>query len=170
MAVTLKDETILNEWDQLVHGAAGNSQGVYNDIQRILRDFKVPGDWSADLEEVQSGGFFAKTKREFMIVRLDQFKDYRHYIGARDYGTALYVCRFLTVEPGFFKKAISAKLAEGDWAALSAPKNLLVEQDLRAWVTVVHHATTGAVETLLAKLGQDKSALRRDTRGILQVW
>jgi len=87
-----------------------------------------------------------------------------------DYGVSLDVCRFLTVEPGMFKKMISEKLSGGFTGALSAPKNVLVEQDLRAWVTVVHHAVLSSVESLMGKLGQDAGKIRRQSKGALEVW
>src|SRR5262249_16685680 len=98
------------------------------------------------------------------------FSDYRQYVGVRDYGIHLDTCRFLTCEPGYFKKKISAKLAEGDWMAMSAPKNILIEQDLTAWTTVVHHAVLDGVSSLMKKLGQDTSKLRRDSKGVLEIW
>jgi len=104
-----------------------------------------------------------------LVVQLEEFGDYRMYMAARDYGIHLDICRFLAVEPGFFKKAISERLT-GEGETLSAPKNILLHQDLRAWVTVVHHAVVDAVEELMEKLGQDPSRIRRESKGFLEVW
>ena len=109
-------------------------------------------------------------RRDFLIVRLGQFADYRIYVGARDYGIHLDVCWFLTVEPGFFKRKIAERLADGDWTALSAPKNILIEQDLKAWGAVVHRCVVEAVGTLMDTLGQDKNKIRRESKGYLSVW
>ena len=108
------------------------------------------------------------------MIKLDQFKDYNMYVSARDYGVHLDVCRFTTVEPGFLKKglseAISSRLTgEKEGTLLSAPKNILVHQDLRAWVTVVHHAVVDAVESLMQELGQDPSKIDRRSRGFLGI-
>ena len=120
-------------------------------------------------EEVKSSGWFSKVQREFLIIRLEQFGDYRMYVAAREYGVHLDVCRFMTVEPGFFKKQLAERVGgSGDF--LSAPKNILVEQDLRAWVTVVHHCVVDSVEALMGKLGQDRSKIRRESKGFLGVW
>lgn len=170
MAITLKEETILNQWSTMVDQGAGQSEKLLADIERRLDQANIPGGASWNREEVQSSGWFSKVKRELVLVTLDQFKDYRMYIGARDYGVHLDVCRFLTVEPGFFKKAIAEKLSGGDWSALSAPKNVLVEQDLTAYVTVVHHCVVDAVAALMGKLGQDPGKLRRESKGILEIW
>lgn len=143
---------------------------VLNGIQDRLGDADIPGNCTWDVDEVKSSGWFSKVRREFLIVRLAQFSDYRIYIAAREYGIHLDVCWFLAVEPGFFKQAVSDSLTNGDWQALSRPKNILVEQDLRAWVTVVHHAVKDSVESLMEELGQDKGLLKRESKGFLSVW
>jgi hypothetical protein len=170
MAVKLKEETILNQWSMLIDGAAGRGNEVLDSIQFHLEAARIPGNCQWSVDEVESGGFLSKTRREFLIVRLDQFSDYRNYVGVRAYGTHLDCCRFLTVEPGFFKRQISQAITGGEDRLLSTPKNLLVEQDLSAWVTVVHHAVLDAVKSLYAKLGQDPAGIRRETKGFLQVW
>jgi hypothetical protein len=170
MAVKLKDETILNQWSMIIDGAAARGNEVLDSIKFHLAAAQIPGSCQWSVEEVESGGFLSKTKREFLIVRLDQFSDYRNYIGVRAYGTHLDCCRFLTVEPGFFKRQLSQAIAPGEDRLLSAPKNLLVEQDLQAWVTVVHHCVLDAVKGLMQKVGQDPAGIRRETKGFLQVW
>jgi hypothetical protein len=63
-----------------------------------------------------------------------------------------------------------AQQVAGDAYALSGPKNILVEQDLRAWLTVVHHAVIDAVDGLFDDLKRDRSKIRRKSRGILEIW
>ena len=170
MAVRLKDETILNQWSMLVDGAAEHCHEVLEDIQDRLEAARIPGTCRWLVSEVESGGFLSKTRREFLIVQLDQFADYRNYIGVRPYGTYLDCCRYLTVEPGFLKRQLSQAITGGDNRLLSTPKNLLIEQDLSAWASVVHHAVLDAVRSLMTKSGQDLAGLRRETKGFLQVW
>ncbi len=169
MATTLKEETILNEWSMIVDHGAGNGPAVLDQIQKCLGEARIPGDCAWCLEEVKSQGLFSKVRREFLIVSLGQFKDYHMYIGIRDYGIHLDCCRFLTVEPGLFKKMLSEKLT-GSADTYSMPRNILVEQDLRAWATVVHHGVTDAVGALLTRLGQDPTLLQKGTKGILEIW
>ena len=169
MAITLKEETILNEWSMMVDHGCGNARVVLDEIQKRLQEAQIPGECSWCVEEVKSQGLFSRVRREFLIVNLEQFKDYHMYIGIRDYGVHLDCCRFLTVEPGFFKKMVSEKLT-GTADAISAPKNILVEQDLKAWATVVHHAVTDSVESLLTKLGQDPRLMHKGTKGMLEIW
>lgn len=169
MAITLKEESILNEWTMMVDHGSGSAGAVIDGIKARLQEAQVPGNCNWKIEEVKSSGFFAKVRREFLIVTLDEFSDYHMYIGIRDYGVHLDCCRFLTVEPGFLKKWASEKLT-GYADALSAPKNILIHQDLRAWTTVVHHAVVGSVEELMTKLGQDTTRLNRGSKGFLEIW
>ena len=168
MAITLKEETILDQWSMMVDGAANRAQAVLDDVGRRLKAADVPGGCDWEVEEVKSSGWFAKVRREFLVVRLERFGDYRMYVAAGEYGAHLDVCRFLTVEPGFFKKQLAERF--GGMDALSAPKNILVEQDLRAWVTVVHHCLLNAVGALMDKLGQDRGKIHRESKGYLAVW
>ncbi len=169
MSITLKEETVLNEWSTLVDQAAEHRHRVLEDIQSRLQEAQIPGECTWALEEVQSSGWRSKVRREFLIVQLQQFKDYRIYIAARDYGVHLDACRFLTVEPGFFKKKVAERLG-GDKGALSAPRNILIEQDLKAWVTVVHHTVVDSIHTLVKSLGQDPSLIQRGSKGLLEIW
>ena len=57
-------------------------------------------------------GLFGK-KRDYLMVTNAALKDYRMYVGARDYGRHLDISWFLTVELGFFKKAFSEVLTKG---------------------------------------------------------
>lgn len=50
---------------------------------------------------------------------------------------------------------------------LSAPKNILVHQDLNAWG---HHMVLDSVEELLKTLGQDPARIRRESKRFLVGW
>ena len=169
MSITLKDESILNEWSMIVDHGAGNEQFIVDQIDERLTAANIPGHCHWDLEDVQSSGWLSKVKRQFLLIRLDQFADYRMYVGIRDYGIHLDCCRFLTVEPGFMKKWAAEKLA-GSPDALSAPKNILIHQDLRAWVTVVHHVVIDSVEALMLKLNRNPNVIQRGSKGFLEIW
>ncbi|MEZ5358871.1 MAG: hypothetical protein R3F48_08560 [Candidatus Zixiibacteriota bacterium] len=169
MSIKLKEESILNEWSMVLDNAAGNAPTVLEGIQNRLQQSEIPGNCVWSIEEVQSSGFFSKVRREFLIVTLEQFRDYHMYIGIRDYGVHLDCCRFLTVEPNFLKKWASEKLT-GSAEALSAPKNILIHQDLSAWVTIVHHAVVKSVEDLMNNIGSDPKLLQRGSKGIMEIW
>ena len=165
----LKEETILNEWSGMIFGAAEHGMEVLKGVHRRLLAAQMPGGCSWGLATVRSTGIISRVKRQFLVVELEQFEDYHMYIGARPYGNQLDCCRFLTVEPGVLKGYIASKLS-GSADALSAPRNILVHQDLRAWATVVHRAVIEAVQELYKSLGQDSKHLRRESRGILEIW
>jgi len=169
MAMTLKEQCILNEWAMVVDNAAGNVQTVLNDIEGRLEESQIPGNCKWEIKEVKSEGFWGRVRRDFLFVSLKQFSDYHMYIGIRDYGAHLDCCRFLTLEPGFLKRWASEKLT-GYEDELSVPKNILVEQDLRAWTTVVHHSVLDSIEALMKKLGKDTKLLRRRSKGYLDIW
>lgn len=169
MTVTIKEETILNQWSMIVEGTADRGEDVLRAILAHLKDARLPEGCSCHKDTVQSGGWMSKVKREFLICENESFKDYRVYIGVRAYGANLDVCRFVTVEPGFMKQLMSQQMA-GDAYALSGPRNILVEQDLKAWLTVVHHAVIDAVDDLFSDLKRDRSKIRRESRGILEIW
>ncbi len=166
---TLMEESILNEWSMVVDHGAGQVGNVVAGIHRRLAEACIPGGCSWHLQEVKSSGFFSKTRREFLIVELDQFRDYRHYIGIRDFGVHLDCCRFLTVEPGAFKRMAAQRLT-GSAEGLSAPKNILVHQDLRAWSSVVHQAVLDSVEEVMTILGKDPRLMQRGSKGALEIW
>lgn len=169
MSITLKEESILNEWTMILDNGAGNENSLINDIQNRLEESSIPGDCHWSVEEVKSKGIFSRVKREFLVVNLEQFRDYHMYIGVRDYGIHLDCCRFLTVEPGVFKKWASKKIT-GTIDAFSIPKNILNYQDLRAWATVVHHDVLDAVSALMKKLDQDPKLIQRGSKGFLDIW
>lgn len=166
---TLKDELILNEWAMIIDQASGEEVGLINDIKNNLENSSIPGDCHWSIQEVKSKGIISRVKREFLVVHLEQFSDYHMYIGVRDYGVHLDCCRFLTVEPNVFKKWTSKKLT-GFIDSYSVPKNILLHQDLRAWITVVHHCVLEAVSALMKKLDQDPKLLQRGSKGYLDIW
>jgi hypothetical protein len=115
MAVTLKDEKILDTWGVVMESGSGHAASVLQNIQDLLKHSDLPGiSW--DIVEAQPGmlkGLFGK-KREYLRITNEGLKDYRMYLGARGYGKHLDISWFLTVEPGFFKSAFSAMLAHGN--------------------------------------------------------
>ena len=175
MAITLKDETVIREWEQLLLNTHEHRDKLMDDIESKLDAANISDFCSWSREEVQSSGWFSKVKREFIIVKNEQFKDYRTYISAHIYGTHLYVSWFVTVEPGFLKKTVSDRLSKSlvgkeVQGLLSAPKNILIAQDLSAWSTITHEVVLEAVSELMDALGQDPSMLRRDVKEVLQGW
>lgn len=171
MAVTLKDEKILDSWGLVMEGAAGHAHSLTERIEGLLKHGELPGiSWK--ITEAQPGmlkGWFGK-KRDYLMITSESLKDYRMYLGARDYGKHLDVSWFLTVEPGFFKSVFSSMLAHGNMNAISFSLDVFDSQDLRAYVTAVHHCCVmrGVCE-IGSKLGLDMSKFDWHSKGALQV-
>jgi hypothetical protein len=172
MAVSLKDEKLIDSWGVVMESGAGKQEHVLAYTKQRLHSSELPGVQWQDVE-VQPGmikGFFGK-RRDYLMVTCQGLKDYRMYVGARDYGKHLDVSWFLTVEPGFFKSAFSSMLAHGNPKALSFALDIFDNQDLRAYVTSVHRcAVRQAVEQVGQELNQDTSGYNWRSKGALEVW
>lgn len=172
MAVTLNDQKILDQWGVVMECGAGKDTALLQSTQDMLRDSNLPGvAWEkVDAQTGMLRGLFGN-KRGYLMITCEAVKDYRMYLGARDYGKHLDVSWFLTVEPGFFKSAFSALLAHGNFQALSFNLDVFQNQDLRAYVTSVHRlAVRKAVEQIGAMIGQDTSKFNWQSKGFLGVW
>lgn len=173
---TLKDETIVDSWATVITGGRGKVDYVFDTVQKLLTESEIPGvEWK--MGEVTTGffsGLFGK-KRDYIFVTYEAVKDYKMYVGARDYGAHLDVQWFLTTEPGFFK-SMSAKAATMAAAASGSDKvftyvmDIFAQQDLRAFVTVVHHCVKTPVKFLMEELKQDSSLIDQKSKGFLEVW
>ena len=64
------------------------------------------------------------------------------------------------IHRGFFEKMLPNPIVTLD---------LFDEQDLRAYVGVVHHAFLDAIVDLMVELGQDASKLERSSKGFLGI-
>jgi hypothetical protein len=172
MAVSLKDEKLIDSWGVVREGGAGKYEHTLAYVKQRLHSSELPGvEWKN--VEVQPGmikGMFGK-RRDYLMVTCQGLKDYHMYVGARDYGKHLDISWFLTVEPGFFKSAFSAMLAHGNINALSFSLDIFDNQDLRAYVTSVHRcAVKQAVEQVGQELNQDTSKYNWKSKGFLEVW
>jgi hypothetical protein len=172
VAVTLNDQKILDQWGVVLEGGAGKDAAMLQMIQNTLKSSELPGvQWeNVNAQPSMLKGWFGN-KRAYLMVTSEAVGDYRMYVGARDYGKHLDVSWFLTVEPGFFKSAFSAMLANGNYQALSFSLDVFKNQDLRAYVTSVHRfCVRKAVEQVAAQIGQDTSGFDWKSKGFLQVW
>lgn len=169
MALTLKSETVVNEWATVVMSGSGNAQFVLDGIQRRLEAAQIPGNCAWEMVEVKGSAINIFLKRQFLRVRISGLGDFQIFIGIRDYGVNLDCCRIMTMRRSLFKR-ILAVYTLGILGKPGVSKNILKQQDLRAWGTVVHHAVIESVDELLEKLGQDKSKLNRGSKGFLDIW
>jgi hypothetical protein len=155
----------------LIDNAQGKTEELYQTTMRFIQESRAP---EVKIEEVKVrpswlAGLFGR-ERKYLMVRNEGLKDYRMYVGARDYGNNLDVSWYLTCEPGFLKKTFSRILTEGATdKAFSFDLDIFQQQDLTAYVTCVHHCLLKAVEAIMLGLGQDFSKIERKSRGFLGV-
>ena len=164
--MALRNEAVLEQWGRVVDKGAGKGKWILDNVENMIKEANMPGIMAQ--QQAVSTGMFS-TKRDFLVVGHSSLKDYKMYIGARDYGIHLDVAWYLTAEPRFFKRAVS-KYTLGNPHALSQQIDFFSQQDLRAFVGVAHHYVTETVETVLDELGQDPTGLNTRSKGFLELW
>lgn len=174
---TLKGEKVVESWATVIEGAQGKADAVFEIARNFLEKSEAPGvSWEMiDAQPSRIKGMVGK-KREHILVINKDLKPYRMYMGVRDYGTHLDVSWFLTEEPSILRiigrlllSAFTFGIYLIYWLLFKGP-DIFDQQDLRAYVTVGHHAVIRGVETLMAELNQDISGIDRKSKGFLEVW
>lgn len=168
MAIKIVSENITNEWASIINFAAGSEDQVLDDIKQRIEESDMPGTYCG-IQEAQSGGMFGKKKQDFLICENEAFKDYRFFIGATSYGKHLYVCWYLTCQPGAFKQMF-AEHQTGHHMGLSMPSDPIGQQGYSAWQSIVHDCVYEAVREFTKQGNGDPSRIRRESRGLLQIW
>ena len=158
---------VVDSWNVLIEEGSGRSGEVLGDAERFVLEGKAP---YVRVERVEvspglMGGIFGEV-REFLVVR-GRWDSFRMFIGARDYGKDLDVSWHLHYKPSFLEAvlltfSLARPLSVID---LSVPDL----QDLKAYVTHVHHAVLKAVDRQLRSLNQDPSKIERRSKGFLGV-
>jgi len=151
----------------LVENAHGKGAEIFNSTKQLLQESKV-SDIKTEMVKVVGGGFFKIREFDYLMVTNESLKDFRMYVGARDYGNDLNISWYLTCEPGPLKKLFS-DLIEKNPMALSLSLNVFNYEELNAYTTKVHHCVLKAVESLMMNLGQDFSKIERKSKGFLGV-
>ena len=164
----LRRQQVIERWDTLLDGAQGHGARVVGTTVSELGRMQLPAvRWAqAALSPGVLRGLIGDT-RSFLVVNHTanpRLKTYRMYVNVRDYGTNLQTSWFLTFQPPFWKRMRNTYTP-----SLNLGLDLFDEQDLRAYVTAVHHAFLAAVVELLASQGKDASSLNRTSRGFLGI-
>jgi len=174
---TLKGEKVSESWAIVIEGGQGKADRIFEATRDFLGKSEAPGvSWEAvDAQPSRVKGLIGKKREHILVVNKD-LKPYRMYIGARDYGAHLDVSWFLTEEPSILRilgRLLLSVITFGIyliyWVLFKGP-DIFDQQDLRAYVTVGHHAVLRAVETLMGELNQDVSRIDRKSKGVLEVW
>lgn len=163
--VDLSNVKILDSWSVLIEKACGEREKIYSAMRKFIEESKVP---EISIEPVIVTDQYKIRQEEYLMVSNKKLKDFRMYVGARDYGLDLNVSWYLTCEPGFFKSLLSEIIEKSPYA-LSFTLNIFEQEELTAYVTKVHRCLLKAVESLMMNLGQDFSKVERKSRGFLGV-
>jgi len=167
MAIVLKRDAVLQNWNTLVTKGAGHGKKLLDQINVALAATKIEGIHGSE-QDVTTGGIFGE-KRNFLVVGHSKLREYNLFINARDYGTNLDVSWYLTLRPTGLKRTIS-KYTTGNPQALSMHMNVFSQQDLSAFVSVVHNCVKDAVQALYEELELDPAGLNTQSKGFLNVW
>ena len=165
----LSNQTVVDRWDTLVDGGNGRATQVIDcTLEHIER--RKPPRIALNQSDLAPGvwrGLTGNTRPFLIVSQLGnrRLAPYRMYVNVRDYGETLQASWFLTYQPGFFERLALVLRRR----APSLDLDLFDEQDLRAYVTAVHHCFLDAVVELLTSLQQDASKLERSSKGFLGI-
>jgi hypothetical protein len=168
MATSLRSEKVVKQWGTVVERGAGRDKWVLDTTETLIKEVSPP-TVVTKREPVTSGGMFSE-KRDFLIVTHNTLREYAMFIGAQNFGKDLAVAWYLTVNPGFLKRAISKKLTNGDPNALSGVLPVFAQQDLSSLLSSAHHRLKEVVQELFSELSQDSSRIDWNPKGFLNIW
>jgi len=159
----LRRRQVIDRWDMVIAGGSGQSQLVIEATQEHIDEFDPPNVAleRADMAPGLWRGLTGDT-RPFLIAQNStnrRIKSYRMFVNVRDYGEALQTSWYLAYLPTIWQRFRGR---------LGQDLDLFDEQDLRAYVTVVHQSFIEAVIDLLNTLGQDTN-VNRTSKGFLGV-
>jgi len=161
--LSLKDGKIAQEWSIMLPECQGGGPGLVEAIQQKFAAYEAPGlSWK---EESASTGFMKSLlgkRRDFLVVRNEQFPEWLVCIGARDYGRFLYVVWYLTASPRFVNKIRAA----GSGDVLVDELDVFDQQDVNAFVSITRMATVTATEEFAKRRELDLEQLARHSRGL----
>ncbi len=173
--VVLGKEKILDNWFVLIDGARGRGSDVIKKTLEFIQKSRAPGITVEEVKVFPPGGwkflsgFFKRFDigRPYLRVVNEDLGKIDMYVGAQDYGENLYVSWYLVMEAGFFDRLFPSEKAARLWRTVGG--DILVEEELNAYVTCIHHCLLKAVEWLMTELGQDFSKVDRKSKGFLGV-
>ena len=160
----LRREQIIDRWDLLVSGGQGQGDAVVSATVFQIDQQKLPGvsykhaNFSPGIVRGLAGN-----TRPFLVISQSgnrRLQPSRMHVSVRDYGDNLQTSWFLSYHRSFFERIKPNPLVQLD---------LFDEQDLRAYVTAVHHCFTDSVVDLVSSLGQDTSRVDRSSKGFLGI-
>jgi len=165
----LSREEIIDRWSVLIENGNGRAEKIFGDTEDFIKKSEAP---KLSVERKEIAPTITKdilgVRRNFLVVtnfENPKLLNYKTFICARDYGNNLDVSWYLTYKMGIFEALLSLI-----FRGRVVPRlDLFDEQDLRAYVTNVHHSLLKAVDKLMLELKQDPSQIDRKSKGFLGV-
>jgi len=180
--LVLREDKILEKWSVLIQNAKGKGSEIVKRITNNVEEANVPG-MKAEMAKVfpKMVPGFLDTKvfktieregRDYLMIRNSSIDSMLLLVGAQDYGKNLFVSWYLICEPRTVDKvfaAFSGKLADDKAKWMPVINNIFMEEELTAYVTLVHHCVLNVVEGLMSNMGEDYSKIDRKSRGFLGI-
>lgn len=157
----LRRDQVVDRWDILIDGGQGRRDEIMAVTTTRIDSQGLP-QIQHETRELATSYLRAETRPFLVVSHADnrRLRGYRMHVNVRDYGTTLQANWYLSYHRGFFEKMLPNPIVTLD---------LFDEQDLRAYVGVVHHCFLAAVVDLMVGLGQDTSKLERSSKGFLGI-
>jgi hypothetical protein len=155
-ALVLQRSNVAASWSCILENAQGNATRIYRSTAAAILAAQIPDVY---LERaIVRPNHWSKQEREYLLVTNERLKEYHIYIGSHDYGTNLAIYWYLVVTPPDLFPVLSA----GD-------SHLFQQQEVHAYVTVIHRCLRQAIAELLLSMGQETSQLEATTTGFSGV-
>ena len=159
----LRRRSIVDRWDLVIAGGSGQAEAVIEGTQNYISALDPP-NVTIDSIDMAPGIWrgLAGDTRPFLIAQNStnhRIRSYHMFVNVRDYGESLQTSWYLAYLPTIWQR-FRGRLGED--------LDLFDEQDLRAYVSVVHQSFLHAVIDLLGNLGRD-TEINRTSRGFLGV-
>jgi hypothetical protein len=155
-AIVLYRSDVAASWSCMLENAQGNAARIYRSTAAAILAAHIP-DVYLERTLVKPSSW-SKLEREYLVVTNERFRAYQIFIGSYDYGTNLAIYWQLVVVPPDLFTSLSAR-----------DLNLFQQEELHAYVTVIHRCLRQAIAELLLALGQEPSLLEANSTGFLGV-
>ena len=130
----LRKEHILERWEVLIEGGNGSAADIFDSVVAVLESAEAP-HVSWERKKILAGGMLTGMVYDGIIVSNSALLGCKIYVIAYNYGKSLHTAWFLTMQPGFWVRAIaSAILKVSDPRALVRYFDIPNELELSAYV------------------------------------
>jgi hypothetical protein len=155
-ALVLQRSNVAASWSCILENAQGNAARIYRSTAAAILAAHIP-DVYLERAIVKPTHWRSKQEREYLLVTNERLKEYQIFIGSHDYGNNLAIYWQLVVSPPDL------------FAALSGDFHLFQQQEVTAYVTVIHRCLRQAIAELLLSMGQETFQLEATSTGFLGV-